>query len=160
MSTSVEVVILVVTYYASRDCRTGRNIICYDTAVISGAINSLTSYFHLSPCFGDRLGGFPFRVVVGCAWLVRLAPDIYPKRFGTQEIIDGFSAVIHYFRSGHFLLHVHPFCDLSHYQDWQSARRQQYHRCICSKVSPKTCAAEHYMQQFAIVFGLRSDFLR
>lgn len=44
----------------------------YDTAVISGAIGSLTSYFHLSPA-----GRFP--ALWWGALLVRLAPDIYPN---------------------------------------------------------------------------------
>ncbi|QUJ03284.1 hypothetical protein KCP71_03335 [Salmonella enterica subsp. enterica] len=53
------------------------------------------------------------------------------------------------------LSYVHPF--LAVYRIigglWQSARRQQYHRCICLKSHRKHARQAVSMQQFAIVFG-------
>ncbi len=133
------VVIIRVTYYASARLPHWAEIFGYDTAVISGAIGSLTSYFHLSPA---ETGWAVSCVVVGCV-IGSFSAGYLSKRFGRKKSLMVSALLFTISAVGTSLLHVHPFCDLSHYRWTGSHSRQQYHRCICLKSHRKTCAAEH-----------------
>lgn len=112
----------------------------YDTAVISGAIGSLTSYFHLSPA---EIGWAVSCVVVGCV-IGSFSAGYLSKRFGRKKSLMVSALLFTISAVGTSLSYT-----FTHFVIYRIigglavGLAATVSPMYMSEVSPKTCAAEH-----------------
>ena len=110
----------------------------YDTAVISGAIESLKTYFNLSPA---ETGWAVSNVVIGCV-VGAFAAGPLAGRYGRKKALMLAAVLFTISAVGSSLAPTFTWFVIYRISAvWRWVSPRPFRRCTCRKSHPKTCAA-------------------